>query len=559
MAPNEIEVRLISYRVWNQIVEQSFKDLSKNGRILAEAALTTAHNRHIGLPAETIASLAPILCNEQKQINAPAPWDDILRRLRKEILPDTKTERTNLSPLQLPARSGFVLARAPLCFVTKMVLPLIALACQDLGLTLLFCDDKVDNGATRNQYDDYRVQVERKLITFTRPEETRLELFWKTWAATLMSQTANEAHTLWNYPELDESSAAFLYRLDEEVKPPKEMNTVRRLTTPVQRQTSRAQKEEGVTGVRMTHNLEELSSILLSELAYPKEILMDRLVNTGFLILERQPKREKMRHALIVGMMPWQVRCTSSGGFAQACWFSAMQTLGYILLQHRLHNSEFRWIEGDGIGRMRSSSFLLNRLAHWPVFHSLPQKSVTPLFHHEFIHRLRWLPTYIDRHAHFQTLDLEDPADETENGLKNWIHTAWRQQIDAPDWQPQAVAHTPVKPHSLAIDDYAYVHVMVFCPARLIEINAHRVANWLQMSQSNGHHASLTWTPEQPGMRPQSENRDPEREKDWGFSGHLAQSQSFSGELSEAGLRQLFRKLQEDWWLKQIIAEVARG
>src|SRR4029079_7111242 len=50
--------------------------------------------------------------------------------------------------------------------------------------------------------------------------------------------------------------------------------------------------------------------LVLAEFLNPPLVLVDRLLNSGYLVHERRPRRAKLRDALVVGLMPHEVRAT---------------------------------------------------------------------------------------------------------------------------------------------------------------------------------------------------------------------------------------------------------
>src|SRR6185436_19227566 len=117
-----------------------------------------------------------------------------------------------------------------------------------------------------------------------------------------------------------------------------------------------------VEGLAQGRGEGQLGSMVLSEFLNPPLVLVDRLLNSGYLVHERRPRRAKLRDALVVGLMPHEVRATPQGAFAKACWLDCMSRLPRRLSSARLRDSEFRWIEGDAGGRARCASFPLGLL-----------------------------------------------------------------------------------------------------------------------------------------------------------------------------------------------------
>jgi len=174
--------------------------------------------------------------------------------------------------------------------------------------------------------------------------------------------------------------------------------------------------------------------MVLSEFLNPPLVLVDRLLNSGYLVHERRPRRAKRRDALVVGLMPHDVRATPQGAFAKACWLDCMTRLARRLSSSRLPDSEFRWIEGDAAGRARCSSFSLEQM---PPDVASARHAV---FRDSFMTLARWVPDYFETRAGFRAL----PADSIAS-------------VD--EWTMAAGAA-----HVVGVDGFSFVHVMVFHP-----------------------------------------------------------------------------------------------
>jgi hypothetical protein len=174
--------------------------------------------------------------------------------------------------------------------------------------------------------------------------------------------------------------------------------------------------------------------MVLSEFLNPPLVLIDRLLNSGYLVHERRPRRAKLRDALIVGLMPHEVRATPHGAFAKACWADCMTRLARRLVSARLRDSEFRWIEGDAAGRARRAAFPLGDV---PADLGAGPHAA---FRDAFLTLSRWVPDYFETRAGFRPLQTETIASVGE-----WVVAAWAAHVDR-------------------VDSFSFVHVMVFHP-----------------------------------------------------------------------------------------------
>jgi hypothetical protein len=334
-------------------------------------------------------------------------------------------------------------------------------------------------------------------------------------------------------PEADAATAALFYRLSE-LPEWADDQTLRRLHTLVTPLRTRHRQEGGVRGIRVSRRLEDIHNILLSEFMNPEPLLVDRLLNSGYLVFEREPKREKLRDMLLMGIMPHCVRRQSSeimqqsqlsADFAKVCWFNFAAHLGLLLRRYNLWQSEFRWLEGDAWQRVHVESRLLFQLEQGKDRVAdiiLDKTGDTRQQRHHFLERMNWLPGYLDTRARYEPLPgWNDPPDNNANSVPKgkaqspekqqldelvaWVRQIGAQQKDSPDWSKfQAKSSsrqaTLARPQKLAVDDFTFVHIMIFLPAVYKEAWGGEARGLLNLAAQVGRNdprrnLSIVWTP----------------------------------------------------------------
>jgi hypothetical protein len=193
--------------------------------------------------------------------------------------------------------------------------------------------------------------------------------------------------------------------------------------------------------------------MILSEFLNHPVVLVDRLLNSGYLVHERRPRREKLRDVLVVGLMPDAVRATIQGSFAKACWLDCMARLGRLLSDARLRDSEFRWIEGDARDRARCCSFSLGELP--------PEVVASPThesFRSAFLTLLRWLPDYFDTRSGFRSLGIDPSASADQWAAAAWAANAGHTGSASASPEPRTRQPAPM-------ERFSFVHIMVFHPS----------------------------------------------------------------------------------------------
>jgi hypothetical protein len=402
-----IDVRLVPPSVWGPEVARyagsgnSSDPWTDPGR-LAHAALWVLQDAHVGITPKLAHELGRLFARNGPV--EPGVWPELFRRLQ-ERLPRT-------------GRSGLVAGSAPVYVVQNLVKPIVREACAEIGYTCLLCQDDTDGAVTADEYAMYGASLER-IVSRIAAELAAGPLFAAEHGNVVaaLSEPSPYFRSRALVPEIDRDSLALLLGLDAEVDVPEAASRSTPTPSYVPKRRPAAEAHGGrVEGLRQGRGEGQLGSMVLSEFLNPPLVLVDRLLNSGYLVHERRPRRAKLRDALVVGLMPHEVRTTPQGAFAKACWVDCMARLARRLVSARLHDSEFRWIEGDAAGRARRASFPLRQV---PAELAARRHAA---FRDAFMTLSRWVPDYFETRAGFRPLRA-DP--NTIASADEWAIAAW--------------------------------------------------------------------------------------------------------------------------------------
>jgi len=486
-----IDVRLVPPSVWGPEVARYADSGSSSdpwidpGR-LAHAALWVLQDAHVGITPKLAHELGRLFARNRPV--EPGVWPKLFRRLQ-ERLPRT-------------GRSGLVAGSAPVYVVQNLVKPIVREACAEIGYTCLLCQDHTDGAVTADEYAVYGASLER-ITSRIAAELAARPLFAAEHANVIaaLSEPSPPFRSRALVPEVDRDSLALLLGLDAGVDFPERASRSTPTPSYVPKRRPAAEAHGGrVEGLRHGRGEGQLGSMVLSEFLNPPLVLVDRLLNSGYLVHERRPRRAKLRDALVVGLMPHEVRATPQGAFAKACWVDCMTRLARRLVSARLHDSEFRWIEGDAAGRVRRASF---PLAHVPADLAGGRHAA---FRDAFMTLSRWVPDYFETRAGFRPLET-DP--NTIASTDEWAIAAW----GSDDRDERTGSVTPKG----SVDSFSFIHVMVFHPP--IEDGRNAAAEGarrlgtlragLRLGYRRRRHASVTYVP-QDRARPWHFGSDPD-------------------------------------------------
>ena len=489
-----IDVRLVSPSVWMPEVARyaepgNASDPWTDPARLAHATLWVLQDAHVGITPKLAHQLGRLFARTGPA--EPGVWPKLFRRLQEQL---PRTER-----------SGLVAGNAPVYVVQNLVKPIVRQACAEIGYTCLLRQDETDATVTADAYAAYGASLER-IASRIAAQLAAGPLFTAEHGniVAALSEPSPHGRSRALVPEIDHDSLALLLGLDAEIDFPERAS--RSTPTPSyvpKRRPAAAGPGGRVEGLRQGRGESQLGSIVLSEFLNHPLVLADRLLNSGYLVHERRPRRAKLRDALIVGLMPHQVRATPAGAFAKACWVDCMARLARRLVSSRLHDSEFRWIEGDAAGRTRRTSFPLAQVPpDVPVGRHAD-------FRDAFLTLARWVPDYFETRAGFRPLRTDTAAIAND---EEWAIAAWacpEHSRGACPEHSRGVGHLDDNQRARSdaltelVDRFSFVHVMVFQqpihdPRSALEAGAARLGRLragLRLGYSRRRQASVTYVP----------------------------------------------------------------
>jgi hypothetical protein len=490
---------------------------------LAHAVLWVLQDAHVGITPKLAHELGRLFA--RKGPAEPGVWPKLFRRLQ-EGLPRTE-------------RSGLVAGNAPVYVVQHLVKPIVREACAELGYTCLLCQDEPEGAVTAGEYAQYGAGLER-IASRIAAQLAAGPLFAAEHGniVAALSEPSSYVRSRAVVPAIDRDCLAWLLGLDADVSFPERASRSTPTPSYVPKRRPAAAGQGGrIEGLRQGRGESQLGSIVLSEFLNHPLVLVDRLLNSGYLVHERRPRRAKLRDALVVGLMPHEVRTTPQGSFAKACWVDCMARLASRLASAHLHDSEFRWIEGDAAGRARRTSF--------PLGQALPDIPAGrhSAFRDAFLTLSRWVPDYFETRAGFRPL-REDP--HSIASAESWAIAAWAALVDRDE---RAGSDAPTG----SVDGFSFVHVMVFHPpiddgARAAAEGAGRLGRLragLRLGYRRRRHASVTYVPLDRDTRP------------WRFGSDSDPWRALMPTPSEDGAA-LARALQSSW-LDRLTRDIWHG
>lgn len=581
------QIELVQARVAITVSEEAFAELDSAEYRLAQSMLDTLHSRHVGITPKMTASLSRIILNASlKPDQFAAPWQTVAAKLQQSLqamshLPDIH---------ERPAEPGGARLRfnASVSYtVLRLAAPLVNWACEQIGRCYLFCADN-DNIAPvdARQYRLYATSLERAINALVDYDDDLAHaLFWQERALMLASMTLHRARGV-NSPV---SPTTGMHSIDEHRTLPltntPELALFLRLQPEMQRQQHRSYRQfalaarpdlrerslpdAGADGIFVTRNPEDLNRMLVSEMIYPRLVRLDRMINSGYFAIERPPRPVRLRDALIVGLSPGAVNAQAGGVFVKTCWFEFLMRFSRILQQSDLGQSELRWIEGDAFRRLRTKSMLVQDLPQIPV---RTGEEDLHAFRQHFLMKLGWLPAYLDDYAYYDELPAltQSSANNAEDRVRQlsetWLKAAWDAQKDNARWQTKAdrgykrkrilsaESDQTFSRHNWRLDQFAYIHLMLFLPQSLRDAYTNsdqnddfslaRFRTLFQIKRRSGMSLSVTWIPDEINNAP------------WYFSSKFANN-ALIAEI-EPGLDRIAGRLIE-LWLDNIMKEMQRG
>lgn len=453
-------IRVAGPESWEPLLTERWKKLPASLGSLAGSLLRDLHDRHLGITPDLAAELAIHLTPGIRKRGRPTRWQMVDRRL---------TEEWRKEPVEGGLRLGFEPAACPTYYVERVAVPLLESACRQE--TWLFSEaSQPPQKSFLEDYALYGRNVTRRLL------QAPGELFRIDRAMTV-EHLARQAAGGASLPETDVLGLAFLHRLEPRRDEHEARSRTRRPRSPSPRRPLQHRNRGGVDGIRISRRLEDLPSMLKSELLYPRLLRLERLLHSGYLVLRRPPRRETARDVLLLGMLPpLQDVSPLAVAFARAAWFHAMMRLSLQLLKIGREKSEIVWLEADRLGRWREQRF---RLLDLPA--DLPwTDEPNDLFRRDFIALLGWMPGFLDRHAGGRPVRLRGlpsawAGDRDGDPFRSWLQSVPGELEDDARWQvegkPLAAGgrrsggRRSGPRRALDFDAFAVRHFMVLAPA----------------------------------------------------------------------------------------------
>ncbi|MCW2243156.1 hypothetical protein [Azospirillum canadense] len=498
-----MQVTVFAPEVWRPAMDAAAAELPPRAAALMRAIVRYLHDRHVGLAPRPAGRLAlallgdgrgrrPVLSARRQGV---ADWVLAFERLADGVLPvaDGGDGRAGRSPATI------VPSAVPYALLDRVALPLAAAAQRQLGRCYLFGAEghaaPADGARLLDAYEaDLDAELGR-LCAGLAAEPPRL--FWRHEGTDVAALSRRGGPAAGGLPEADAETVMLLQELDPVLGPAvrRHARSVRPHRAALQASGARP-REGGVAGIRATRSIDDVDDMLVSEFANERLILLDRLVNTGFLVRHRPPRRQNRRDVLLVGALPLGAR-DAARRLAKVSWIDTMARLAPVLQSSGLPRSDFAWLDGDRLGGVAHG------FAGLPEGRPLPGGdgwTLSPADRVRFVWALDWLPGLLDRRRTYPD-NLDPPqgehADDVAAACARWTHGALAHALGG---APPAGDGDGRRPD---LNDYGFVHVMVVLPhpTEGLEDGAARsavfaAARALGLDKGRRQTASVLWIPE---------------------------------------------------------------
>ncbi len=502
-----LDVSKVSSSTWRRAVSNSFSELNSREHCLANALLIFGQNRHIGITPSLARSIALSILNAEQGSRLPEPWDSVFKRLLQQIDCLEKGRVDIEERVKMGRRLVGILKAAPVYLLLKIILPVVESASRRLGRSMLFTESDDQGSPSLSEYMEYEQSLSNSISDISQDADRSTDLFWAERAAILLSYTKlrrlkeSDGGRL---PEMDMPALAYLLRLNPRVRSMPVNDKQTQLPENEQQiQKVPRQREGGVNGIKITRSLDEIGGILQTELAFPSVMIADKLANEGYMIYERNPKKQENRDVLVVGLMSPDICSENTLGWLKACWFETMARLSLVLLKAKLTKSDLDWIHTDRSGDWKSF--------HYPI-HQLTDsgdvaESYSKWYRGHFLTALNWLPEFLSVGASLPRDrsrkqangdDIEAFGTSTGSLAKDkWAEEAWQNYVRE---------RVRIESESDTVEgwtsQYRYIHVMIFLPLSCKEDGdapsavLSRYLHRLHLSGQSKRYVSIVWVPE---------------------------------------------------------------
>ena len=171
------------------LCRRPFGRLARQDRPLAEAILRTLHDRHVGITPELCADLVRLARGARRGEPIDGLWAPLVAHLGQTYYHTSQEATANRAADPATARhsGGQLPGTGTFYFISRVVEPLVARACQDLGETYLFGADDSEPGVPKGfpgRYAGYAGRLRDRLQQLLDGSSVP-ELFWCDRALTL--------------------------------------------------------------------------------------------------------------------------------------------------------------------------------------------------------------------------------------------------------------------------------------------------------------------------------------------------------------------------------------
>lgn len=484
----DLHLLLMTPADWQPLVKATFADAAPRLQRMGEALLRNMHDRHLGCTPGLALDLARVMVDARRYLTKDNGWYGVCRRLATAIAAPAEQGGS-------PVRMGALFAAAPVFAIQRIAMPLVEAACRQVGQSILFADDPVPRQVATGRYHNYVKNLQSALDSLSGKPHGPLRLFWRERALSLAADTREGTHPQQRLvPQINRLGLALLNDLPlSTVEQKKAVPRRANLRKPAPYSQADQRRESGVDGIRVSRRDEDLNNILLSEFVNPSVLLADRLANTGFLALRRQPKRESLRRVMVTGAMPFADMGPMTA-VVKRIWFEAACLLAHRLCNAGLRASVFRWFEGGAPTRLRAHTHRLHQMPHRGE-----ERPLDAGFRHAFLTSMDWVQTFFQNEpgellTHTQQPDIHFEMDTTAHWLRAVVGRI----------HPSASVASRLSPSRKSKPDhYDALHCNVFLPYSLHEaghpwdqraVNAlRRLFHW---QGKRGHHLAIVWYPD---------------------------------------------------------------
>ncbi|CAM2068569.1 hypothetical protein SCOR_24580 [Sulfidibacter corallicola] len=418
---------LIGRETAETLLEQACAGHSGAVARLARSVVRTLHGRQVGIPPAMAVELATLLALPGRELPRESPWYDVVARIDRELrvaLPGRSQVSTH------GHRAAVLLAAHPGYSLFRLALPLLRRCTAGLGHTLLFCDEPLPDTDGAQRLRDYQhalaSHVKREI------EDPATSGFWRDCAwnlARLDREAVSGKRPVLHLPYQDPIATTLSHRLTPLPLPEVKREPKSSMSRPGARlRATQARREGGINGIYVTRRAEEMGQVLFSEFLQHEMLRADRLLNTGYLVHRREPKRRRMRHMFLATVVPAVAGTRVHLDFIKTCWLEAVARMVHQLVLNGLGRSEVRFIEGDRFGRCRQRHLGMNenessRWADAPDFAA---------FRRQLLTGGGWGSFLFDSHQPFAAVPAPELGRAMGNptGFSNWLARLWLSQRD---------------------------------------------------------------------------------------------------------------------------------